>query len=100
MLWCWQVGYGDITPTNDLERLYTLATLLIGALVFSYLLSSVGSLIATLDSRYTMVEEKLDQLQEVILHEGLPAELASRVRSCSRTAATKPWILVATQALP
>jgi len=28
-----------------------------------------------------MVEEKLDQLQEVILHEGLPAELASRVRS-------------------
>ena len=60
------VGYGDITPTNDLERAYTLGALLIGALLFGYLLSSVGSMIANLDSRSNMVETKLDRVQEVI----------------------------------
>ena len=30
------VGYGDITPTNNLERLYSLFALLTGALVFGY----------------------------------------------------------------
>ena len=36
------VGYGDITPTNNAERAFTLGSLLIGALVFGYLLSTIG----------------------------------------------------------
>ena len=61
--------------------MYALGSLLIGALVFGYLLSSVGSLMSNLDNRSNMVEAKLDQMQEVILHTNLPAQLASRVRS-------------------
>ena len=37
------VGYGDITPENQHERLYTLMTLLIGALVFGFLRRSLAS---------------------------------------------------------
>ena len=73
--------YADITPTNDLERTYALASLLIGALVFGYLLSSVGSMMSTLDNRANMVEMKLDMAQEVIRHTNLPSALASRIRS-------------------
>ena len=36
------VGYGDITPTNDIERVYTTFVLLSGALVFGFMVSSVG----------------------------------------------------------
>ena len=75
------VGYGDITPTNDLERMYALGSLLIGALVFGYLLSSVGSMMSNLDNRANMVELKLDMTQEVIRHTNLPPALASRIRS-------------------
>jgi CRP-like cAMP-binding protein len=75
------VGYGDITPTNDLERVYALVSLLIGALVFGYVLSEFGSLIGSLDNHANMVEEKLDQMQEVIRHTNLPPELAGRIRS-------------------
>ena len=39
------VGYGDITPANDAERAYALFALLVGALVFGYMLSSIGDLI-------------------------------------------------------
>ena len=36
------VGYGDITPTNDYERIYTTFVLLSGALVFGFMVSSIG----------------------------------------------------------
>merc|ERR1719163_2354682 len=43
------VGYGDITPTNNPERMYSLFSLLTGALVFGFMLSSIGSLVAAVD---------------------------------------------------
>ena len=57
-----QVGYGDITPTNDLERLYSLFALLTGALVFGYMLSSIGSLVAAIDRQAALSEEKMDEV--------------------------------------
>ena len=44
-----QVGYGDITPTNDAERLFCLAALLIGGLVFGFIVSTIGSMVAAID---------------------------------------------------
>ena len=38
------VGYGDITPTNDHERAYALVSMLCSALVFGYMMSSIGRL--------------------------------------------------------
>ena len=43
------VGYGDLTPTNDAERTYALGSMLCSALVFGYMMSSVGSLVASMD---------------------------------------------------
>ena len=40
------VGFGDITPTNDSERLCALALALMGALVFAYCVGSISSLFA------------------------------------------------------
>ena len=41
------VGYGDITPTNDNERAYALVSMLCSALVFGYVMRSIGSLLAS-----------------------------------------------------
>ena len=43
------VGYGDIVPVNEAERLYTLLALLIGALLFGFILSTVESLVMHAD---------------------------------------------------
>lgn len=58
------VGYGDITPTNNPERLYSLLALLIGALVFATMLSSVSSLVAALDRQAAINEERMDEIKE------------------------------------
>ena len=43
------VGYGDVIPTNDTERGYALAAMLCSALVFGYMISNIGSLVASMD---------------------------------------------------
>jgi hypothetical protein len=40
------VGFGDVTPTNDSERLCALVLCLMGALVFAYCVGSISSLFA------------------------------------------------------
>ena len=40
------MGYGDIVPVTDIERIFTLGVALIGAVVFSYCMGSVGTLIS------------------------------------------------------
>ena len=48
------VGYGDITPASDAERVYSIFALLIGALIFGFMISQVSgqaSIFNPLDSR-------------------------------------------------
>ena len=57
------VGYGDITPTNDAERAYATIALLIGALVFGYILTDIGSLVASIDRKAVLIESKMDSVK-------------------------------------
>eukprot|EP00929_Paragymnodinium_shiwhaense_P018831 TRINITY_DN13037_c0_g1_i1.p1 TRINITY_DN13037_c0_g1~~TRINITY_DN13037_c0_g1_i1.p1 ORF type:complete len:1634 (-),score=359.10 TRINITY_DN13037_c0_g1_i1:113-5014(-) len=41
------VGYGDITPTNDLERMYAVAVMVFGATVFGYMVGSIAEMSTT-----------------------------------------------------
>ncbi|GMH70216.1 hypothetical protein TL16_g05353 [Triparma laevis f. inornata] len=38
------VGYGDILPTNDVERVYATLIMVLGATIFGYIVGSVGAL--------------------------------------------------------
>ena len=65
------VGYGDITPTNNLERIYTLFALLLGALVFGFILSAIGSLVQAVDRQAALSEERLVAASEFLGQYGL-----------------------------
>jgi CRP-like cAMP-binding protein len=75
-----QVGYGDITPTNNLERTYSLFALLLGALVFGYMLSTIGSLVSAIDKQAALSEEKMDEIKEYMRWRRLPRDLVIRMR--------------------
>ena len=74
------VGYGDIIPTNDIERLYALMALLLSALVFGAMISNISTLVASLDRQAAIIEERLDEVKEYAVARGLPKALAFRVR--------------------
>jgi hypothetical protein len=74
------VGYGDIVATNNGERLYVLVTLLIGAIVFGYVLSSVGDLISNIDPNTTIVQDELNKIKNYMRWHRVPTELAVKIR--------------------
>jgi len=74
------VGYGDITPANDSERLYALGSLLLGALVFGFMLSSIGGLVKGLDKENIRLQHKMDEVKEFTRWHKMPSDLSSRVR--------------------
>ena len=55
------VGYGDVVPHNNMERAYTLVVLLVGAIVFGFLLSSLGELLSNVDPTRVRIDEKMNE---------------------------------------
>eukprot|EP00961_Rhodomonas_salina_P160433 2159758-Rhodomonas_salina.1 len=41
------VGYGDIAPTNDYERLYAVVLAMLGAMVFAFCIGSISNLVSS-----------------------------------------------------
>jgi CRP-like cAMP-binding protein len=74
------VGYGDITPANNAERRYALVSLLIGALVFGYLLSTIGELFSNVDQNAVELDKKLTEVKDFARWHKMTPELAERVR--------------------
>lgn len=40
------VGYGDITPTNSDERIYSMCVMMVASATFAYTINSIGTLIS------------------------------------------------------
>ena len=74
------VGYGDLTPQNELEVIFCCLSILFSALTFGYMLSNVGVLIASIDRQAAVIEEATDSMKEYVEWRGLPKNLGIRVK--------------------
>lgn len=73
-------GYGDLTPVNTFETAYALFAILSSSLIFGYMISNVGVLVASMDRKAELIEEKLDAAKEYVSFRHLPKPLAVRVK--------------------
>ena len=56
------IGYGDINPKTTPERAYVIFAMLVGAGLFSFILSEMGILIAALSHRSSQFKSTVDRL--------------------------------------
>ena len=59
------VGFGDINGLTSPERMFCLVLMLVGALFFSFLVSSLSSMLSTMDHKNANLREKLGQLNQI-----------------------------------
>ena len=69
------VGYGDITATTDIERLYSILALLVGAGLFGYIISSVSTMIVTAAPRQAEMQRQMQEVVEYAREQSLPRVL-------------------------
>ncbi len=74
------VGYGDITPTTDLEIGFTLVVMFLGISMYAFIIGNVTSLVANLDANQSHFREKLTQIQSYMRNRGIPSSLQKQVR--------------------
>ena len=67
------VGYGDLTPTNTLEMSYSIAVMILGKLLFGFILGTVASTLANLEIERVIYEDKLNALLVFQTHNYLHA---------------------------
>lgn len=69
------VGYGDISGTNSIERIFCSMIMLIGVISFSYANGSLSSIMTTYDNKSVPMQEKMDVLNNILKDFDIPNEL-------------------------
>lgn len=75
------VGYGDITPANNLERGICICVMLGGVFFYSYTISTITSIMSDTDKRKTKLEGKLLILQDICQNFNLNRKLVKKIKS-------------------
>ncbi|MEY4630126.1 MAG: hypothetical protein RIQ81_246 [Pseudomonadota bacterium] len=73
------VGYGDITPSTNFGRIYTMGIMILGAAAYGVLIASASRLMLASDRRKEQKKEKLEAMQSFFANYDVPKNLQSEV---------------------
>lgn len=57
------VGYGDVTPQNDAEKMVSMIAMVVGVTVFAYFMGNTASLISAGNATEAAVAQRLAQVR-------------------------------------
>lgn len=75
------VGYGDITPNTNIERIFTMGVMLVGVGVYGVIIGQVSRLMMLADKYTEERKEKMSNLHSYMKYYNIPASLQRQVFS-------------------
>ena len=75
------VGYGDITPWRNIEYLFTMIVMLLGASMYAFIIGNIASLFSKLDSAKVNHFNRMEAVTQFMRYRHIPHELNMRVRN-------------------
>jgi voltage-gated potassium channel len=85
LYWCLTtiatIGYGDYTPdkNSNLQIAYTLGVMVFGVGMYGYIIGNVATLIANLDVARAVYRTKMEEINDFLRRQRVPAGLQKRV---------------------
>ncbi len=73
------VGYGDITPVTNGQRLYAVLVMLIGFGFFGTIIGSIAGLLSKKDPARVLYQERVEQLAVTSRYRHIPTDLQQRI---------------------
>jgi hypothetical protein len=74
------VGYGDITPITNNEKIYAMFSMIVACGVFAYTVGSIGSLVSKQNAMENAYREQVVAVNRYMRKKELPYDLQFRVR--------------------
>lgn len=78
------VGYGDVSPHTDSERICLIFAMLLGASVYAYVVGNICDIMGTLNARDSEFQEMMDSVNRFIKDSNLSKDLGAQIRSFFR----------------
>jgi potassium channel len=74
------LGYGDVVPTNNAERFLSSCLALLGAVMFSFLISNISGLVSKGNAVEVAAADNLSVLRDLCTLRAVPAQAAAAAR--------------------
>lgn len=74
------VGYGDMSPANSVERVFSIIMLFVGVMCFASLSGSLTSMITQNDNQQASLKQRMDTLTHLRKHYKLESDLVCQLR--------------------
>ena len=74
------VGYGDVLPTNDVEKVYATVIMVLGATIFGYIVGSVGALAINVNGAPARRHAKVSMAMNYLSEHNLPKFYSTNVK--------------------
>ena len=78
------VGYGDLTPNTTGEKVYAMVIEIVGVSMYAVVISLIGSVIATFDSKKRDLSDRSASLQRFVHKHQVPYRLARSMHAHQR----------------
>lgn len=75
------IGYGDITPSTNLGRFYTMIIMLLGVGVYGVVIGSISKIIVSSSRHKERLKERMQDLSMLMKHYEVPRKVQSEVFS-------------------
>lgn len=84
LYWCLTtlatIGYGDITPQTDAQRIYAMGAMIFGVAMFGYVIGNITQLLANIDPAKARYLENMERITAFMRYRNLPYVLQRRIR--------------------
>jgi hypothetical protein len=74
------IGYGDVTPTNLKERIYTICMAVCAVGIFGYSLGNINSIYAEWSKKSIQFRTDMNNLKKYLRIKGINRSLAEKIR--------------------
>jgi CRP-like cAMP-binding protein len=85
LYWCittiTTIGYGDITPSTNVQTIYTMFVQLTGAGMYGYIIGNLASMLANSDLARTQFRAKMEKIQTFMQYRDVPGDLQDSIRT-------------------
>ena len=73
------MGYGDICPESDAERLYAIVAMVIGGAFYGYIIGNISSIVSSTDVNSRAYYERMDLIHTYMTIRKFPRKLRRKV---------------------
>ncbi|MBN1280015.1 MAG: ion transporter [Candidatus Thermoplasmatota archaeon] len=75
------VGYGDISPVTDLQKIWTMMAMIVGVGIYAYVIGNIASLLSHIDVAKASFSKQMEDINSFLSYKSVPKRVKQKVHN-------------------